>query len=150
MKKLIIIGILCFLVCGCIDFSKDKIKKVYLEDEYYSLEEGFIKTSKEEIASLDGNYVLYTYNNYCKFPVSCEDIFEEFMNQYHIRFLSLPFAEFKKTALYKTVKYAPSVMIVEDHKVVAYLDADSDLDVDKYQDVEKFKEWLEKYIYLAK
>ena len=146
MKKIIMIVLLCVLVCGC---SKNKIERVYLDDSYYS-DEGFITSSKEEVDSLEGNFILYTYNNYCKFPVSCEDIFEEFMDEYKIRFVSLPYVDFKETSYYKTVKYAPSIIIIEDKKVVAYLDADSDEDVDKYQKVDQLKEWLEKYVYLEK
>jgi hypothetical protein len=39
---------------------------------------------------------------------------------------------------------------ISNNKVVAYLDAENNNDVDKYQNVDAFKEWLEKYIYLEK
>ena len=72
------------------------------------------------------------------------------MKNYHIHILSIPFADFKKSNLYKTVKYAPSILIIENNKVLAYLDADKDEDIEKYQEVEALKEWLEDYIYLTK
>ena len=58
--------------------------------------------------------------------------------------------EFKKTSYYKTVKYAASVLIIRDGKIVTYLDAEKNSDIEKYQDVEKFTEWVEKYIYFNK
>ena len=62
----------------------------------------------------------------------------------------MPFDEFKDTYLYDTVKYAPSVIIVHKGKVVAYLDAENDDDLKKYQDTLEFKDWLSNYIYLEK
>lgn len=71
------------------------------------------------------------------------------MNKYEIRFLSIPFENFKNTSFYNKVKYAPSIIIVKKGKVIAYLDANSDDDLRKYQDVDKFSEWIKKYIYLS-
>ena len=110
-----------------------------------------MKITPEELDGLkEENYILYTYNDYCRFPISCESIFEEFMQEYKIHFLSIPFADFRNTSFYPDVKYAPTVIIIQKGKVIAYLDADSDDDVEKYQNKEKLKEWLEQYIYLSK
>ena len=62
----------------------------------------------------------------------------------------MPFSEFKNTYLYDTVKYAPSVLIVENNKIIAYLDANKDDDLEKYQDVNKFKDWINNYINISK
>ena len=62
----------------------------------------------------------------------------------------MPFSEFKKTVFYDTVKYAPSVIIVRNNSIIAYLDANKDEDLEKYQDVDKFEKWLNEYIYLEK
>ena len=45
------------------------------------------------------------------------------------------------------MKYAPSIIIVKDKEIVSYLDANSDEDLDKYQDEEAFESYLNKYIY---
>ena len=95
-------------------------------------------------------YLLFTYNNFCSLPISCEKIFKSFANDYKIDFLSMPFSEFKNTYLYDTVKYAPSVLIVENNKIIAYLDANKDDDLEKYQDVNKFKDWINNYINISK
>lgn len=71
------------------------------------------------------------------------------MDQYEVRFLSIPFEDFKNTNFYNKVKYAPSIIIVKKGKVISYLDANSDDDLNKYQDVDVFSEWIKKYIYLS-
>ena len=58
--------------------------------------------------------------------------------------------EFKKTSYYKTVKYAPSILIIKDGKIVTFLDAEKNSDIEKYQDVDKFEKWLNENIYLKK
>jgi hypothetical protein len=71
------------------------------------------------------------------------------MTKYNISFYSVPFDEMKESYLYKKVKYAPSVIIIKNGKVIAYLDADKNADLAKYQDDEAFKNWISKYIYLS-
>ena len=72
------------------------------------------------------------------------------MEKNNIAFVSIPFAEFKSTNYYNTVKYAPSIIVIKKGKIVDYLDADSDEDIIKYQDVEAFESWISQYIYLEK
>ena len=60
------------------------------------------------------------------------------------------FDDFKKTTFHKKIKYAPSVLVVNKGKIIAYLDANSDDDLEKYQDVNKFEDWISKYIYFSK
>lgn len=144
-KKLVLILLIVFVLCGC---NKNNDSKIYLEDKYYN-ENEYIKVKSNQISKKE-NFVLFTYNNYCSLQVPCEDVFEEFMKKYDIAFLSIPFEEFQDTYLYKTVKYGPSVIVVNKGKVVAYLDANKDEDIEKYQDVDKFKEWISNYIYLKK
>ena len=144
MKKLLIIIIGILLVTGC----SDKIEKFHLDKNYYGANE-YIPVTKENIEANRGNYLLFVYNNACSFGVPCEQIFEEFMKQENIAILSIPYTDFKDTYLSKEVKYAPSVIIVNNKKVITYLDASKDEDVDRYQNVDTFKKWLEEYIYLT-
>ena len=68
------------------------------------------------------------------------------MEKYKIDFLSMPFKEFKNTKYYNKVKYAPSIIIIKQGKIVSYLDANKDKDLQKYQDVHEFENWINKYI----
>ena len=80
----------------------------------------------------------------------CEEVFQKFMKKYKIDFLYMKFEEFRNTSFYKTVKYAPSIIVVKKGTIVAYLDAESDEDLNKYQNVDKFEKWLNNYIYFSK
>ena len=70
------------------------------------------------------------------------------MKKHNISIISIPFAEFKKTIFYKKVKYAPTIIIINKGKIIAYLDANSDKDLKKYQDINEFEKWIDNYIYL--
>lgn len=142
MKKVVLLLII-FLLVGCTNE-----KEFYLTDKYYNKGE-FIEILPNDIRS-DESYLLYTYNNFCVLPVHCENIFKEVMEKYKIDLLSMPFDDFKNTAFHKEVKYAPSVLIIKNGEIVSYLDANSDKDLEKYQNITKFEEWLKEYIYLEK
>ena len=145
--KALILCLVLIVITGC---SFNKIDKIYLSDEFYNKGE-FIQVKSNDLDNYkDKNYVLFTYNNFCSLPTPCEEVFSEFMSNNKIDFLSITFEEFKKTDLYNEVKYAPSILVIKNNKVVAYLDADKDSDIEKYQNVDKFKEWISKYIYLSK
>ncbi len=151
-KKFILILTILTLFTGCdkkINQNDDK-ERFYLENKYYNKGE-FITIDSSKFDDIkDESYVLFTYNNYCAFQVSCEDIFKSFMELYKIDFISIPVDEFKKTSLHDTVKYAPSIILVNKGKIVAYLDADKDEDLDKYQDSEVFAKWMNEYVYFKK
>lgn len=143
-----IIFVVVVAVTAYVVITKDD--RFYLSDDYYN-NSSFIEINSEQIDALyNKKYLLFTYNNYCSFEIPCDKIFEKFSSDYNIEILSISFEQFKNTQFYKIVKYAPSVMIISNNKVVAYLDAENNNDVEKYQSVDAFKEWLEKYIYLEK
>lgn len=148
MKKLFYILVLLFIICGC--DNDNNSSRFYLSDKYYGDGE-YIKVKSSSIKkNSSDSYVLFTYYNFCSLAVPCEDVFEKFMKDNNINFLSIPFENFKDTYLYDTVKYGPSVIIVKKGKIVAYLDSNNDEDLEKYQDVSKFKDWISEYIYLHK
>lgn len=125
-------------------------QKFYLDEQYYN--QGiFIEITSNDFENLDSqNYVLFTYNNYCAFSVPCDEIFQSFMSENKIDFLSISYEEFKKTKLHETVNFAPSVIIVRNWKVVDYLDSEKDKYLDMYQNVEKFWSWIKKYVNISK
>ena len=150
---LIVMSLIIALGIGVIiyiNFSESKLNsskdKFFLEEKYYGGSD-FIKIDKEQFDNIKNtSYVLYIYNNYCNLPIPCHEIFEKYMKKKNISFLSMQYADFKETELHKTVKFAPSVIIVNDGKIVSYLDSAKDEDLDKYQDVDEFTKWIEKYI----
>ncbi len=142
MKKITII-IICLFLSACTNSSKFSIEK-----EYYK-ESKFIDVTSEDIKELKDNkksFIVFTYNNYCMLEIPCDEIFKKVMNKYNISFLYLPYEEMKNTFIYGEVKLAPSVILIKEGKIVAYLDAESDKDLLKYQDTEEFEKWLTSYI----
>lgn len=142
MKKVLLL-IVIFLLVGCTNNSK-----FYLTDKYYNNGD-YIKVTPDEIKDNE-SLILYTYNNFCALPVHCENIFKEVMEKNKIDVLSIPFDDFKNTKYHSEVKYAPSVIIIKNGDIISYLDANSDKDLEKYQNTTKFEEWLSKYIYIEK
>ena len=152
MKKILIVLLISLILTGCVFSKKQQDGKVrmYLSDKYYNLGE-FIKVDNKSLEKLNkDNYILFTYNPYCNLPISCEKIFEEFMKKYNIDFLSIPFDKFKETKYYDKIKYAPSIIIIKEGEIIDYLDANSDEDFKKYQDVSEFEKWLDSYVYFGK
>lgn len=126
-----------------------KKEKFYLEDNYYTYD--MKKVSYNDINKLEKekkSFILFTYNPYCSLKIPCDKIFEEYAKNKNITILTIPFDKFKKTEYYKTVKYAPSVIIINKGRIITYLDAEKDKDIKLYQDTNKFGNWIEKYIKL--
>ncbi len=144
MYKKIISILFIILLVAC---TKEKI---YLDDEYYNNGEYIEVDSNYFNDNSHKNYIIYVSNTFCMFSVPCADIFEEYMKKYNISFLSIKIDEYKKTKFYEKVKYVPTVIIVRDGKILSYLNAESDDDINKYQDISEFESWVNKYIYYEK
>ncbi len=152
MKKKIItclLVLMMLLLTGCKINQNDGKKRLYLSDKYYSKGEYIDISSKDLLDKEDETYVLFTYNNYCNLSVPCDEIFSKIMAKYKIDFLSIPYEDFKNTNLHETVEFAPSIIIVNQGEIVAYLDAESDEDIIRYTDASEFEKWLDKYIYFS-
>lgn len=143
MKKVVLILLGLITLCSC----QKKQEKFYLNENYYNVS-GLKEITKDDILEND-NFILFTYNNYCSLAIPCEDIFKDFSENNNIQILSIPFDEFKNTKYYENVKYGPSVLIIKDGNLVAYLNAEKNSDIKKYQDVNEFTDWIKNYIYLT-
>ena len=143
MKKILLLFILIIFITSC-----GKKELITLEDKYYNNNKFIASTATEIDKYLDNkeSFILYTYNNYCTLKIPCESIFETFMSNNNISILSIPYSEFKNTKLSKKIKYAPTVIIVDKGKIITSLNAESDNDLPKYQDVDEFSNWLKEYI----
>lgn len=160
-KRKIIIIILIIIFIGLILWlfiNKDDNPKIYnenaisLDNKYYNKGK-FIDASSEEITKLlndKSTFLLFVYNNYCSLPIPCEKIFKEVMKKHKVDVLQITFEEFKETSLHDTIEYAPSLIIIKDGKILEYLHADKDEDLEKYQDTKEFEKWISTYVKLSK
>lgn len=141
MKNVLLVIISIFLLTSCNN-------KFNLSSKYYENSE-YINITKNELNNIENeNFLLFVYNNYCSLKIPCDTIFKSVMDKYNFSINQITFEDFKDTKYYKKVKYAPSIIIIKNGKVISYLDANSDNDLSKYQDENDFENWLSKYIYL--
>lgn len=143
----IIIGIIVLITI--IIFLNFNLKsKINLSEQYYQY--GTIKdiTKEELLTKINNkeNFILFTNNNFCTFKISCEEIFKESVQELNITILKIPFDEFKTTKLHDTIKFAPSVIIIKEGKIIEYLDPEKNDDLSKYQDKKEFTSWIKEYI----
>lgn len=160
-KKKFILGVsillfIIVLIVGYFLLRKDNTtyqgEKFSLDSEYYHAGE-FVDVTPQEVETAlkeKKSFLLFTYNNFCNFDTPADQIFQEIMDRYQIDVLKIPFEEFKETSLYQTIKLGPSLVIIKEGKLVSYLKADEDADIDKYQKPKTFESWLDQYIYLEK
>lgn len=142
MKKILLLCLCCYLI-GCTNSTKFSLEK-----EYYN-ESKFIAVTSEGINALKEDkksYIVFTYNNYCMLEIPCDEIFKKVMDKYSLSFLYLPYEEMKNTFIYDKVKLAPSVIIIENGEIIAFLDTEKAEDLNKYQDETEFDKWLTSYI----
>ena len=144
MKRIILLVLVILSMTGC---TKEN-SKFYLNDEYYNAGKLVDIDSKELTNMLKSNdsFILFTYNPYCNFKVSCENVVENFSKNNNITIFKIPFEEFKNTKLYNTIKYAPSIILINKGKIETYLDPNKDEDSIKYQEEKSLKDYIEMYI----
>lgn len=144
MKRIILLVLVILSMTGC---TKEN-SKFYLNDEYYNAGKLVDIDSKELTNMLKSNdsFILFTYNPYCNFKVSCENVVENFSKNNNITIFKIPFEEFKSTKLYNTIKYAPSIILINNGKIETYLDPNKDEDSIKYQEEKALKDYIEMYI----
>ncbi len=148
MKKIILLVLVILSMTGCIKENN----KFYLNDEYYNAGKLVDIDSKELTNMLKSNdsFILFTYNPYCNFKVSCEDVVENFSKNNNITIFKISFEEFKNTKLYNTIKYAPSIILINKGKIETYLDPNKNEDSIKYQEEKALKDYIEMYIDIKK
>lgn len=148
MKRIILLVLVILSMTGC---TKEN-SKFYLNDEYYNAGKLVDIDSKELTNMLKSNdsFILFTYNPYCNFKVSCENVVENFSKNNNITIFKIPFEEFKNTKLYNTIKYAPSIILINKGKIETYLDPNKNEDSIKYQEEKALKDYIEMYIDIKK
>ena len=144
MKRIILLVLVILSMTGC---TKEN-SKFYLNDEYYNAGKLVDIDSKEltNILKSNDSFILFTYNPYCNFKVSCENVVENFSKNNNITIFKIPFEEFKSTKLYNTIKYAPSIILINKGKIETYLDPNKDEDSIKYQEEKALKDYIEMYV----
>ncbi len=101
-----------------------------------------------ELAASGESFVVFIDQEGCSAANTLRKIVQEYMNKHGVRFYRMWFGQMKKTALGDNIKYYPSVAIVKNGKLKAWLDAGSDKDADAYNNYEDFSRWMGNLIIL--
>lgn len=148
MKKIILVLILlinCFILVGC-----NKTTSMYLEEKYYNNAE-FINLDINTLNTLIDNketFVIFIYQPLCYASNDFEKVLTEFINTNNISIYKLAYTDMKETNLKEKIQYYPSFIIYQKGKVVDYLDANSNDDLEYYKNINGFTKWFTKYIKL--
>ena len=123
--------------------------KVKLDAEYYADGAEFMELSAGEYEGLveaKKSFVVFVDRDGCTTADRLREYVTRYMTETGILTYRMMFAEVKEASLHEKVKYCPSVAVVSNGKVVAFLRADEDEDADKYNDYDAFKAWIGKYL----
>ena len=94
-KIIVVIGFLILTPLFLLFISNLTKQKITLESKYYNTGK-FIDingANLNELLNNKENFILYTYNNFCTFKVSCDEIFNESIKELNITILKIPFDE---------------------------------------------------------
>jgi len=149
IKKILVICILivfCIIGNGC----NKKEEKFLLNDKYYS------NTSFQEINVESYNdlidkkesFGMFIYQPLCVNSYEFNKVLTNFSEQQQISFYKMSFQDIGDTNLSEVIKYYPSFVIFKEGKIVDYLDADSNEDINYFKSTEEFKEWFGNYVVL--
>ena len=136
---------LVILITGC------KGEIFSLDSKYYeksSIEEINTNTLEQLIDDKE-SFAVFVYQPLCENSNNLENIINELIDTYQISFYKIKFTDIKNTNLGKKVKYYPSFVIYKDGKVIDYLESDKDADINKFKNLEDFKNWLSSYVKLG-
>ncbi len=156
MKKrtIICLSILFVLIITTVIIliTNKKEKQFYLEDNYYGTNK-ITEVQMEELNQLIKNkesFVVFVYQPMCITSSDFESVLNDFLEEEQISIYKIAFSNIKDTVIGKRVRYYPSFIIYHKGKIVDFLEADKNEDVNYYTSKEEFGNWFTKYIKLRK
>lgn len=117
-------------------------KKATLSSEYIN-NSGIKEISKEDYQKLvedKKSLILLSHLPDCQAKIM--QYTKDYAAEYNIVINDINWSTFREIAKDSEVKYAPTVIIVSEGRIVAHLRSDSDADTAKYNDYNEFKNWL--------
>ena len=152
MKKYFKVLFLLLALSLCLACNKKeeevKIEPFDLPNEFY--EES--KTTEIELDKLKElidnkeSFIVSVYLPGCSSCAAFKEVLDAFQKEYKLSFYTTQIKYAKETEIGEKIKYAPSFVVFKEGKVYGYLDAESDKDKAYYESVDKFKEWITKFI----
>lgn len=149
----IVIFLIIVIISIIIIVERNLIKKTddfmfYLEEKYYGTSV-FNEITTNELNELIDNgesFAIFIHQPFCSTSYEFNKILTKYADENKVSFYKMSFDEMKKSSLYQNIKYYPSFAIYNNGKLIDYLEADSDEDLNRYKDLEEFKQWFNSYI----
>ena len=148
MKKnlLFIIPILLILIIVIyLVFFNEKENIFFLETRYYG-SSNITEIELDELNELidkKESFGIFIYQPSCVTSSDFEQVLYDFQEQNLISFYKIPFSKVKDELDF--LNYYPSFIIYKKGKVIDFLEADKDEDIEYYKSSEGFKKWFTKY-----
>lgn len=122
--------------------------KFRLDEEYYGKSEkvSISKDEYEKLISKKKSFVVMTDNNKCIATSNMSGFMSEMPADRQFKYYRLAWPEALESSLHEKVKFAPSIAIIHNGEVVAFLDAESEKDEPAYNGANALQAWFERYI----
>jgi len=156
MKKRVLkitVPIVIILILIVVIIERNFIQKTsdfmfYLEEKYYG-DSVFNEIESNDLSNLINDkesFAIFIHQPFCSTSYEFNKILTKFAEENKISFYKMSFNEMKKTVMYENIKYYPSFAIYNNGKLIDFLEADSDEDLNRYKHMEEFKNWFSSYI----
>lgn len=123
--------------------------KTVLDPEYYSETPELVDLSTADFEKLIGDqksFLVFVDQTDCTTADRLRGYVNDYSAETSTSFYKMMFKDVKESSLHQSVKYYPSVVVVDKGKVRGFMKADSDTDSDAYNDYNAFKIWLTQYL----
>lgn len=144
-KKLLVLIAMVLMLVGC------KPEKFYLDDEHYD-SVGIVEIDNKELKKKEkneDNFGIFVFLPGCSSCAEFKTVLNEFTEDEDMMVYSISILDVKGTQV-EDLDFAPSFIVYKEGKAVDMLDPASNDDMPYFESADKFKEWLEEYVYLEK
>lgn len=121
-------------------------KKSVLSSEYINNSEikEITKDEYQKLIEKKKTFILRSHLPDCQAKIM--QYSKDYSAEHNIIINDINWAEFRETAKANGIKYAPTVIVISEGKIISFLRSDSDDDIAKYNDYNSFKNWLDSLI----
>ena len=125
----------------------DQPTKITLDAEYTNVEPVMTSVTTaefDELIKAQKSFLAITYLPGCSADIL--SFTKRYTEEHRISYYYYIWSELRDTPLHDQVKYTPSVMLFSNGRLVTHLRADSNDDIEKYNNYDAFAAWLDSYL----
>lgn len=144
MRKIISLMIIILVLTAC-----TSSKRITLENKYYNTDSSLIEIDQDKLLELEKskeNFIVFVYLPNCITSYNFNNLLMEFLNKNQMSFYKISSTEVDSTKISEKIKYYPSLVIYQDGKIIAYLDANDDEEIKYFEDIDELSAWIYKYV----